>query len=208
MPGIPPKKRRFLQFAVSGGQFRGIVAVFAKFLWSVAAMSVPAEFAVQMTKCQRRLHAFILSLVWNPADADDVLQETNLVLWQKVAEFDDSRPFLPWAMRFAQFQAMAWLKSRQRNRFVFDHDLVQLLASEAAAEPLFDPRRIALASCLEKLRQPQRDLVLKRYEPNGSVNAMAAAVGITPKAVSDRLRRIRQGLLECVNAAIAREALT
>jgi RNA polymerase sigma-70 factor (ECF subfamily) len=111
-------------------------------------------------------------------------------------------------MRFAQFQAMAWLKSRQRNRFVFDHDLVQLLASEAAAEPLFDPRRIALASCLEKLRQPQRDLVLKRYEPNGSVNAMAAAVGITPKAVSDRLRRIRQGLLECVNAAIAREALT
>jgi RNA polymerase sigma-70 factor (ECF subfamily) len=170
-------------------------------------MSVPAEFAVQMTKCQRRLHAFILSLVWNPADADDVLQETNLVLWQKVAEFDESRPFLPWAMRFAQFQAMSWLKARQRNRVVFDDDLVRMLASEAAAEPLFDPRRIALASCLEKLRQPQRDLVLKRYEPNGSVNAMAAAVGITPKAVSDRLRRIRQSLLDCVNAAIGREAL-
>lgn len=169
-------------------------------------MSVPAEFAVQMTKCQRRLHAFIVSLVWNPADADDVLQETNLVLWQKAAEFDDSRPFLPWAMRFAQFQSMAWLKSRQRQRVVFDDDLVRLLALEAASEPLFDPRRIALASCLQKLKQAQRDLVLKRYEPDASVNAMAAAVGITPKAVSDRLRRIRQVLLDCVNTAIAREA--
>lgn len=170
-------------------------------------MSVPAEFAVQMTKYQRRIHAFILSLVWNPADADDVLQQTNLVLWQKAAEFDESRPFLPWALRFAQLQSLAWLKSRQRHRVVFDNDLVMLLAGEAAAEPLFDPRRIALASCLQKLKRPQRELVLKRYEPDGSVNAIAAAVGITPKAVSDRLRRIRQNLLECINRAIAREAL-
>ena len=78
---------------------------------------------------------------------------------------------------------------------------------EAAAEPLFDPRRIALASCLEKLMQPQRDLVLKRYEPQGSVNAMAATLQITPKAVSDRLRRIRQTLLDCVSKAVAREGL-
>lgn len=171
-------------------------------------MSVPAEFAVQMTQCQRKLHAFIISMVWNPADADDVLQETNLVLWQKADDFDPTRPFLPWAMRFAQLQVMAWLKSRQRQRVVFDDDLVRLLASEAAAEPLFDPRRTALAACLQKLKPPQRDLVMRRYEPDGSVNAMAAAAGITPKAVSDRLRRIRDTLLDCVNRALAREAVT
>jgi len=170
-------------------------------------MSVPAEFAVQITKYQRQLHAFILSMVWNPAEADDVLQETNLVLWQKAVDFDATRPFLPWAMRFAQLQSLAWLKSRQRQRVVFDSDLVRMLATEAAAEPLFDPRRIALASCLEKLMQPQRDLVLKRYEPQGSVNAMAATLQITPKAVSDRLRRIRQTLLDCVSQAVAREGL-
>ena len=81
-------------------------------------------------------------------------------------------------------------------------------ATEAAVEPLFDPRRTALAACLQKLKPPQRDLVMRRYEPDGSVNAMAAAAGITPKAVSDRLRRIRDALLDCVNRAIAREAVT
>jgi RNA polymerase sigma-70 factor (ECF subfamily) len=171
-------------------------------------VAVPAEFAVRMTQCQRKLHAFIISLVWNPADADDVLQETNLVLWQKADDFDPTRPFLPWAMRFAQMQVMAWLKARQRQRVVFDHDLVRLLAAEAAADPLFDPRRTALAACLEKLEPPQRDLVMRRYEPDGSVNEMAAAAGITPKAVSDRLRRIRDTLLDCVNRSLAREAVT
>ena len=131
-------------------------------------MAVSAEFVAQITKSQRQLHAFILSMVWNAAEADDVLQETNLVLWEKVAEFDASRPFLPWAMRFAQWQAMAWLKRQKRQRLVFDDDLAKLLADEAAADELaFDARRVALASCFQKLRPEQRELIARRYESWG-----------------------------------------
>ncbi|MBM3984058.1 MAG: sigma-70 family RNA polymerase sigma factor [Planctomycetes bacterium] len=167
-------------------------------------MAVPAEFMTQITRSQRQLHAFILSMVWNTADADDVLQETNLVLWEKVAEFDSDRPFLPWAMRFAQLQALAWLKRRRRQqRVVFDDDLARLLADEAAREEVvFEDRRQALAACLQKLTSEQRDLVARRYEPTGSVNAMAEAAGTTPKAVSDRLRRIRHALLQCIQRTL------
>ena len=172
-------------------------------------MAVSAEFVTQITRCQRQLHAFILSMVWNPAEADDVLQETNLVLWEKVEEFDGSRPFLPWAMRFAQFQAMAWLKRhrRQAERFVFHGDLANLLAIEAAAEEsAFEARRVALASCFQKLRSEQQELIVRRYEPKASVNAMAEAAGTTAKAISDRLRRIRHALLECIEKTVAEGA--
>ena len=172
-------------------------------------MAESAEFVTQITRSQRQLHAFILSMVWNPADADDVLQQTNLVLWEKAAEFDVSRPFLPWAMRFAQLQALAWLKQRQRQqqRHVFDDNLARLLAEEAAAdEPAFETRRHALALCLQKLRPEQRELIARRYEPDASVKAMAEAGGTTPKAVSDRLRRIRRALLECIEQTLAEEA--
>ena len=166
-----------------------------------------AEFVKLITREQRQLHAFILSLVWNPSDADEVLQETNLALWEKAAEFDGSRPFLPWAMRFAQFQVMAWLKRRQRQQqWLLDDELVKLLADEAAAEErLFEARRQALATCLQKLPAEQRTLIGRRYEPEASVHAIAAAAGTTPKAISDRLRRIRQGLLNCIQAAIESE---
>ena len=170
-------------------------------------MAVSAEFVAQITKSQRQLHAFILSMVWNPVEADDVLQETILVLWEKVAEFDAGRPFLPWAMRFAQWQALAWLKRHKRQRLVFDDDLAKLLADEAAAdEPVFEARRHALASCFQKLRPEQRELIGRRYEPEASVNAMAEAGGTTPKAISDRLRRIRHALLECIQRTLAEEA--
>ena len=163
-------------------------------------MAESAEFVHQITRSQRQLHAFILSMVWSPTEADDVLQETNLVLWEKAGEYDSSRPFLPWAMRFAQLQAMAWLKRRQRqhNRLVFDHELVKLLADEAAVEPVFDARWQALAACLKKLRSEQRTLIARRYQPEGSVQDMAEAAGTTPKAVSDKLRRIRRALSDCM----------
>ena len=171
-------------------------------------MAESAEFVTQITRAQRQLHAFILSMVWNPAEADDVLQETNLVLWEKADDFDAARPFLPWAMRFAQLQAMAWLKrNRRQQQVVFDDDLAKLLAEEAAGDPpVFEARRRALAECLQKIAVEQRELIARRYEPDASVNAMAEAGGTTPKAVSDKLRRIRRALLDCIQSTLAKEA--
>ena len=40
-------------------------------------------------KNERRLYAYILTLLPRRADADDVLQETSLVLWDK---FDETEP--------------------------------------------------------------------------------------------------------------------
>ncbi len=134
-----------------------------------------AEFIGALTRAQRVLHAFILSMVRNAADADDVLQETNIVLWRKAGEFDPAREFMPWAMRCAQLQAMAHLKKKQRARVTFDDDLLALVADEAVAELAgADARRLALADCLQKLPEEQRALIAQRYEPGGSVNEMAA----------------------------------
>jgi RNA polymerase sigma-70 factor (ECF subfamily) len=158
-----------------------------------------AEFVSQITRSQRHLHAFILTLIWNPADADDVLQEANLVLWQKAAEFDPVRPFLPWAMRICQLQAMAWLKTRARARQRLDDALLETIAVEAMTEAdELEPRRRALGDCLQRLSDDHRELIARRYQPEGSVNDLAAERGSSPNAVSEQLRRIRAALLGCI----------
>jgi RNA polymerase sigma-70 factor (ECF subfamily) len=166
-----------------------------------------AGFITHVTRSQRALHAFILTMVWNAADADDVLQETNLVLWKKAAEYDETRPFMPWAARIAQYQSLAWLKSRQRSRLSFDDTLLATLGEEAAAESdAFEARRTALALCLQKLPEDQRALVASRYEPGGSVQALAASRGTSPKALSEMLRRIRHALQLCIEKNLPKEA--
>ncbi len=130
------------------------------------------------------------------------------MLLQKAEAFDGTREFLPWALQFARFQTLAALKRQQRLRLVFDDALARTLADEAtAAEPVLDARRLALATCLQKLPPDQRDLLVKRYEPAASVAGLAAAIRVTPKALSDRLRRIRHVLLECVTKTLAEEAV-
>jgi len=167
-----------------------------------------AEFLTHVTRAQRQLYGFISTLVFGHADVEDVLQETNLVLWRKAAEFDRSREFMPWALRIAQLQSMAHLQ-KQRRRPLYDSALLDRIAEEAVADAAAaDGRRQALARCLQKLPEKHRRLVAARYEPGGSVNAMAAAVGKQPKAVSEMLRRVRRTLLDCIERALALDPAT
>jgi RNA polymerase sigma-70 factor (ECF subfamily) len=146
-------------------------------------------------------------LVRHLADAEDVLQETNVVLWRKADEYDPARDFMPWAMRIAQLQAMAHLKRQKRVPMTFDESLLAILADEVVAETTeLNPRRLALTGCLQKLPTHQRQLIAARYEPGGSVNELARQSGKSCKAISESLRRIRRVLLDCIERKVAREA--
>lgn len=163
-----------------------------------------ADFIREVTRAQRRLFAFIYSLVLRAQDAEDVLQETNVVLWQKAAEFQPGTDFHAWAFRIAQFQVLAFRKRRRRHPEGFDDALLESLAEEARART-DDRRHEALRGCLSGLSSDQRLLLALRYEPGGSVNDMARRSKRSPKAMSEALRRIRQALLDCIRGKLAAE---
>lgn len=159
-----------------------------------------AEFVRSLTACQRKLFAFILSLVRNPSDANDVLQESNVIAWQKRDEYEMGTNFEAWVFTIARFQVMAFRKKQQRSRLYFNDELVELLATDAAAALLddHDSRIGALSTCLNKLKDEQRKLIARRYGPDGCVNDIAMEQGRSPKAVSEALRRIRHNLKICI----------
>jgi len=103
------------------------------------------RFVQQLTGCQTRLYAYILMLLPNHDNAADVLQETNLVLWRKADEFVDGTEFGAWACRIAHFQVLAWLRDAQRDRHVFDPELLGSLP--ARPKPLAVRWTTAAARC-------------------------------------------------------------
>jgi len=166
------------------------------------------EYLAKVTAAQRPLYGLIMTLVRRAADADDVLQETNLVLWRKAAEYDPAREFLPWAMQIARIQSRSHLSKRQRLPLA-DSDLLDRIAAAAvAAQGRAEERRLALEGCLQKLPEKHRMLVASRYTPGASVNAIAATRATQPKAVSEMLRRIRRTLLDCIERTLAAEGAT
>src|SRR5947199_7816436 len=68
---------------------------------------------------ERRLYAYIVTLLPNRTDADDVLQEASLVMWDK---FDDQHPpddFAAWGCRIAYYKVLDFCKKRHRSRVLF-----------------------------------------------------------------------------------------
>ena len=172
---------------------------------SLSDSEISAQFVQLLTTLQSRLYAYLCTLLANAGDARDVLQETNLVLWQKAGSYDFARPFEPWAIRFAHFQALAWRKRQSRERLVFGDDTFDSLAAEFHGPHGGDEELRALEECLGKLPEKQRALVARRYQDAEPVNEIAASEGKPPNVIAAFLYRARKSLAECIAAALGTE---
>jgi RNA polymerase sigma-70 factor, ECF subfamily len=165
-----------------------------------------ADFMQLLTGCQSQLYAYLCSLTGNAAAAQHVLQETNVVLWNKAGDYDAARPFLPWAYTFAYMQVLAWRKKRQRDRLVFDEDLMARISdSFSRREGSADRRLDALEGCMQGLEPEHRVLVDRRYVHGDSVNVIAREMKKGPNVVSAALYRIRKTLMDCIQGKLASE---
>src|ERR1700748_3473326 len=87
------------------------------------------EFVRLITQYHMRIYLFILSLLPNRADADEVMQETNLVLWRGFEEFRPQSDFRAWAFQVAYFKVQKRLEQQQRSRVTFGKAFLDKVAS-------------------------------------------------------------------------------
>jgi RNA polymerase sigma-70 factor (ECF subfamily) len=161
------------------------------------------EFVSELTDWQNRLFGYLFTLLGNVHDARDVLQETNLVLWQKMGDFQTGTDFGAWARKCAYFQALAFLRNRKRDKHLFDDDLLALLADERIE--IFDndeERRLALRDCLSQLPENQRRLLDLRYKDEVPVKRLANDAGKNESAMKMILMRIREALHTCIESKL------
>jgi RNA polymerase sigma-70 factor (ECF subfamily) len=144
-------------------------------------------------------------LLHNAADAEEVLQETNLVLWRKFDQFQPGTEFDRWACRIAYYETLKFREKTKKERF-FSNDFIETLATEteASLEPL-DRRRDALTGCLGKLKERDRQLILSRYQSRATTRGIAEALGRSVQGTRKSLHRIRTLLLACIERTLAAE---
>jgi RNA polymerase sigma-70 factor (ECF subfamily) len=151
------------------------------------------------------VRAFVRSLVPTLADANDVMQEVAIVLWEKFTEYETSEDFRRWAFGVAKFKVLSWQRDRMRDRHVFGLEMTDLLASDAEHHSArLESQREALQNCLHKLSADQRTLIDSAYAPLVRIDELARKVGLTAMALYKKLHRIRILLVECTQREIAR----
>lgn len=157
-------------------------------------------FVQLLTKAQLGLLRYITALVGDPEAANNILQNTNLLLWEKADEFEIGTNFNAWATRIAYWQVKAYCRDRGRDRHVFSEALVTQLAERADDFQDIDGTINLLRSCLQRLRVGDRELVAMRYHDGFSIQQLSSRLGKSPSAVKGALLRARRALRSCIES--------
>lgn len=164
------------------------------------------EFIRSFTQSQRSLFLFILPLVGNPADADEVLQETNLVIWSKWNQFEEGTNFLAWGRAIARLEVFRFRRTKGGRLTFLEDDILEIVAvkTEAISDDVA-LRQEALSTCITLLRPKDRELIQMRYAPGVNGDQVADMLGRPANSVYQSLGRIRRTLMECVKHRLAEE---
>lgn len=166
-----------------------------------------ARFLRLYTKYHHRILAYIFTLVPHRADAEDLLQETSVLLWQKFDQFEPDTDFIAWACRVAYLKVLNHRKRFARSRMLISDATLEAIADRAIEmAPQLDRRREALRECLKRLDERDRRMITVRYEPDGGIERAAGVTGRSLPATYKALCRIRKALFDCVTLRVTEDS--
>ena len=158
---------------------------------------VPFDFSRKLSALQRSLYAYILTLLPNRTDAEDVLQDTNLILCRKASEYDPKGHFQGWAFQIARYQVMAHITKSKRSRLQFSTEIIEALAAEELDTKRIALNQKALQLCYDLLPDHMKRIARLRFREDSQLKDIAKKVGRPLGSVSATLHRIRINLMEC-----------
>jgi RNA polymerase sigma-70 factor (ECF subfamily) len=166
------------------------------------------RFVELLGKSERQLNAFVLALVPSWPDADEVVQQTRIRLWEQFDKYDPDLDFNAWARSIAYYQVLTYRKQAGRRGALLSDFVLEQLAAEAVRTDDLAPRKDALNECLQRLSPPQRALLAKCYGGTASIREVSEGLGRSFTAVRQSLFRLRQLLYRCIQQRLVEESRT
>ncbi len=169
----------------------------------------PVElFEILVREHSRDLELFLRSVVRDPNLVDDLFQETLLVAWRRLDDFDRTRSFGAWLRGIARNLACAPRRNHRRWGRVVEDEVLEALDKRFEAFGRLpgddlDERLELLERCLEELTERSREAVRLRYEQELDTEAVARATASTVFAVRKILLRARERLGECFDRRLS-----
>ncbi|AQT69218.1 RNA polymerase sigma factor SigX [Anaerohalosphaera lusitana] len=161
------------------------------------------QFFRLYTAAQSRIYAFLLSLVHNHSDAEDLLQETASILWENFDQFDRTKSFSAWAIGIARNKAFDFLKSKKASRPLFNEQFYRDISRIAEQESESAPERLkALRQCMKKMSPSNQKLINLRFEQGVGVKQISQATGHSADAIYKRISRIYSALENCISRSL------
>lgn len=169
-----------------------------------AAQKITAEeFDAIVRRHQRRVHRFLLMLLRDPEEADNLTQECFLRAYQNLSSFRGDSSLETWLLRIAANLARDHARNRKASFWkrllgLSDEEengaATQVRAADASPEQVLLAREDVRAvwEVANQLSQQQRAVFLLRFVEEMELNEIASALGLQLGSVKTHLFRAVQ----------------
>lgn len=165
------------------------------------------EFIILIVTHQPMIRGRILSLLPGVNEVDDIIQNVNLVIWNKRDSYKPKTNFKAWINSIIRYEILAHWRSRQRQKeFTFPEDVFELLIEESSSQLTqenLDTRLPALKHCISALRTEDRALILQRYISPTSITELSLKTNRNANSLRVSLHRIRAALRLCIKRRLS-----
>jgi RNA polymerase sigma-70 factor (ECF subfamily) len=165
------------------------------------------SFVAIFARDQRRVYAYICTMLPHSVDAEEVMQETALIMWSKWSQFVPGSDFVRWGCGIARLEVFRFLRERRRHGgIVLSEDIIDLVSTEFEHhQDNESERRAALLACLGELSEEQRQLLSQRYGQQVTARELADQLNRPTRSVYKSLKRAREQTRDCVRRRLAVE---
>ncbi|MFL6665215.1 MAG: RNA polymerase sigma factor [Rhizobacter sp.] len=157
----------------------------------------------------RRLYAYVLRQLGDPAQAEEIVADTLYEIWRQPAKFRGDSQFSTWLIGIARNKVLMAFRSRKPDQH---HDDIDDVAETIAAEDpsAFDvlaqqQRHEGVRHCMGKLSDEHRECVHLVFYEGLSLAEVAGVQGCPEGTVKTRLFHARAKLKNCLKLLLQRE---
>jgi RNA polymerase sigma-70 factor, ECF subfamily len=170
------------------------------------AQMISKKFMEQYVSNQDMLYGYVVSLLPNRADADEVFQETSLILWKNRDSYDPERSFIAWSYGIVRNVVANYVRKNKNRGLTLNPEVFsEVAAARQRSGDALQHQSEAMHHCLERLPVKQRILLMNCYSGQDSTSQIAGEMGVTVNALYLRLSRLRKQLMDCIHHSLRSE---
>jgi RNA polymerase sigma-70 factor (ECF subfamily) len=166
-------------------------------------MQAKQIFEILMRENSQMLITYLRAVVGAQHLVDEIFQETMLTAWQKLHDFDNTRPFGPWLRGIAKNHLFSHYRASKREVLMCNEQVLDFLEQkihslEQQSGDTWDEKISPLKQCIELLPDTYRQVIEARYINEQKSAFVRQQLAISKEAFKKRLQRAKQMLYKCI----------
>ena len=165
-----------------------------------------SDFVRELIQSQNQIYSFILTLVPKWSDAEDILQDTAQILWQKYGQTQEIENFTGLGIRIAQNHIYNYYRKRKSQEQLLDKNALEeiaVYAQELCGDA--ENRLTVLQQCLAKLPGHDMELIRLHYEKGLTIKKIAEISKRSVTGLYKVVGRIHETIMHCVKRGLIME---